>query len=165
MATIPTPLSPHSDERYQAMLATLRRADFRLTPQRMVICRFLAESRSHPSPNDIYHAVHEQFPTISRATVYNTVAVLKDLGEIIEIPSAGGNSVRYETDLTPHVNLHCTRCGRILDFPMEQIDEIFTMIDAHTDFKLENIHIEGYGLCPDCQLELAREKEEGKSNG
>ena len=137
--------------RYESMLRALRGAHYRLTPQRMAICRYLSETRSHPTPNDIFHAVKEQFPTISRATVYNTVAVLRDLGEIIELPSSAGASVRYETDLTPHVNLNCTRCGRIFDFPMEKIDDIFRMIDARTDFKLENIHIEGYGICPDCQ--------------
>jgi len=159
MAHTDSPVLTHSAERYQAMLQALKQAGFRLTPQRMAICRYLSETRSHPSPNDIFHAVHQEFPTISRATVYNTVAVLKDLGEIIELPSSGGASVRYETDLTPHVNLNCTRCGRIFDFPMENIDEIFELIDSHTDFQLENIHIEGYGLCPDCQKEI--QKEEG----
>ncbi len=151
MSITPSSSQTHSDDRYQAMLRALRQADFRLTPQRMAICRYLSETRVHPTPNDIYLAVHEQFPTISRATVYNTVAVLKELGEIVELPSAAGNSVRYETDLTPHVNLTCTQCGRIFDLPLENIHDIFEMINARTDFQLENIHIEGYGICPDCQ--------------
>ncbi len=147
-----------TDERYQAMLQALKQANLRLTPQRMAICRYLSRTRSHPTPNDIFHAVHEQFPTISRATVYNTVAVLKDLGEIIELSCTGGASVRYETELTPHVNLNCTRCGRIYDFPMEKINEIFETIDSRTDFQLENIHIKGYGICPICQKELEQEE-------
>lgn len=151
----------HTDVRYESMLRALTNADFRLTPQRMAICRYLAETRSHPTPGDIFLAIREQFPTISRATVYNTVSVLKDLGEIVELPSSAGASVRYETDLTPHVNLNCTRCGRILDFPMEKMDEIFHLIDSHTDFQLHNIHIEGYGICPNCQQKIAREKKQG----
>ena len=157
MTITPTPLSQTADDRYESMLQALRDAKFRLTPQRMAICRYLSETRSHPTPNDIFHAVHQQFPTISRATVYNTVAVLKDLGEIVEIPSAAGASVRYETDLAPHINLNCTRCGRIFDLPWEKIGEIFTLIDSQTDFRLENIHIEGYGICPDCQKALAEQ--------
>ncbi len=149
-----------TNARYDSMLRALKKADFRLTPQRMAICRYLSETRSHPTPNDIFHAIREQFPTISRATVYNTVAVLKDLREIVELPSSAGASVRYETDLTPHVNLNCTRCGRILDFPMERIGEVSHMIDSRTDFQLHNIHIEGYGICPDCQQEIAREKKQ-----
>ncbi len=148
------------NDRYESMLQALRDARFRLTPQRMAICRYLSETRVHPTPGDIYQAVHEQFPTISRATVYNTVAVLKELGEIIELPSAAGDSVRYETDLAPHVNLTCTRCGRIFDIPLENIDDIFEMIDARTDFYLENIHIEGYGVCPECQKALKQEEVE-----
>ena len=160
MATDNSLTLSRSDERYQAMLQALKQAHLRLTPQRMAICRYLSQTRSHPTSNDIFHAVHEQFPTISRATVYNTVAVLKDLGEIVEIPSAAGASVRYETDLAPHINLNCTRCGRIFDLSWEKIDEVFAMIDSRTDFQLENIHIEGYGICPECQKELAEMKEE-----
>jgi len=153
MANDNSTILTHADKRYQSMLQALKQSGFRLTPQRMAICRYLSQTRSHPTPNDIFHAVHQQFPTISRATVYNTVAVLKDLGEIIELPSTSGASVRYETDLTPHVNLNCTNCGKIFDFPMENIDEIFTKVNEHTDFYLENIHIEGYGLCPQCKTQ------------
>jgi Fur family peroxide stress response transcriptional regulator len=133
------------------MLSALRRADYRLTPQRMAVCHFLAETRTHPTPSEIYHAVKQQFPTISRATVYNTVAVLKDLGEIIELPAGNGAGVRYETDITPHVNLTCTRCGRIYDVSLDNLDEIMHEIDQHTEFKLTSFHIEGYGICPECQ--------------
>ena len=137
--------------RYEAMLQALRRANYRITPQRMAVCQFLAETRSHPTPSEIYHAVKEQFPTISRATVYNTVAVLKELGEIIELPSGGSAGVRYETDITPHVNLTCMRCGRIFDVALEDLDSILHEIDARTQFKVTSFHIEGYGICPDCQ--------------
>ena len=144
----------HNNARYDAMLQALKDAHFRLTPQRMAICRYLSETRTHPTPNDIFIAIHEQFPTISRATVYNTVAVLKDLGEIIELPSAAGASVRYETDLTPHVNLTCTRCGRIYDVPATEVHTLMETINARTDFLVLDMHAEGYGLCPICQKEI-----------
>ena len=147
--TIPNP--QRIQARYDAMLNALRRANYRLTPQRMAVCRYLAETRTHPTPSEIYHAVREQFPTISRATVYNTVAVLKELGEIIELPGGGSAGVRYETDITPHVNLTCLRCGRIFDVALEGLDDILHEIDERTAFEVTSFHIEGYGLCPDCQ--------------
>ena len=145
------PSQDHIQARYEAMLNALRRADYRLTPQRMAVCHYLAETRSHPTPSEIFHAVKEQFPTISRATVYNTVTVLKELGEIIELPAGGGTGVRYETDITPHVNLTCTRCGRIYDVSLDNLEDILKQINERTDFQLTNFHIEGYGLCPNCQ--------------
>ena len=141
----------HIQARYEAMLQALRRANYRITPQRMAVCQFLAETRSHPTPSEIYHAVKERFPTISRATVYNTVAVLKELGEIIELPAGGGAGVRYETDIAPHVNLTCLRCGRIYDVALDDLDDILHEIDDRTRFKVTSFHIEGYGVCPDCQ--------------
>ncbi len=147
--TVPNP--DRIQSRYNAMLNALRRANYRITPQRMAVCHFLAETRTHPTPSEIYHAVKAQFPTISRATVYNTVAVLKELGEIIELPAGGSAGVRYETDITPHVNLTCLRCGRIFDVPLERLDDILHEIDERTQFKVNSVHIEGYGICPDCQ--------------
>ncbi len=147
--TIPNPNRVQA--RYEAMLNALRQANYRITPQRMAVCQFLAETRSHPTPSEIYHAVKEQFPTISRATVYNTVAVLKELGEIIELPAGGSAGVRYETDVTPHVNLNCLRCGRIFDVALENLEEILREIDERTQFHVTSFHIEGYGICPDCQ--------------
>ena len=153
----------HTEQRYQAMLQALKHAQFRLTPQRMAICRFLSETHTHPSPGEIYRAIQEQFPTVSRATIYNTVAVLKELGEIIELPSAAGASVRYETDLTPHVNLTCKRCGRIYDVPAAEVTELMHTIDARTHCDVQNLHVEGYGLCATCQEEL--KQEEASSHG
>ena len=149
--TLSTSHHAHVQSRYEAMLGALRKANYRITPQRMAVCQFLAETRSHPTPSEIYHAVKAQFPTISRATVYNTVAVLKEVGEIIELPAGNGAGVRYETDITPHVNLTCTRCGRIYDVALDNLDQVMQEIDQQTEFKLTSFHIEGYGVCPECQ--------------
>ncbi len=151
-------LSNPTQTRYKAMLDALRQARYRLTPQRMAVCRYLAETRTHPTPSEIYHAVQKEFPTISRATVYNTITVLRDLGEVVELP-AGKQGVRYETDVTPHVNLICTHCGRIYDAPIGDIEDMMALIVEESGFQLANFHIEGYGICPTCQ-ETAGESHE-----
>src|SRR5688572_10384062 len=52
---------------------------------------------------------------MSRATVYNTLDVLKDLGAIVEI-GFGADHTRYDTDTEPHINLICLRCHEISDY-------------------------------------------------
>jgi Fur family peroxide stress response transcriptional regulator len=144
-------LSKEAQARSQVMLTALRRAHLRLTPQRIAICNFLAETRSHPTINEIFEAILVQHPTISRATVYNTMTTLKELGEIIELPSAAGASVRYETDLRPHVNLTCTQCGNIYDVPVDDLQALMQKINNSTDFLVQSVAVSGTGLCARCQ--------------
>lgn len=59
----------------------------RLTPQRVAIIRLLAESDGYPSAAHLYEQIKEQFPTTSPATVYKTLAVLKEMGEVLELGS------------------------------------------------------------------------------
>jgi Fur family peroxide stress response transcriptional regulator len=62
-------------EAYHHLVEALHKAGHRLTPQRLAICRYLATSREHPTPMAIYYRVREQVPSISLATVYNTLAL------------------------------------------------------------------------------------------
>ncbi|NOX64097.1 MAG: transcriptional repressor [Chloroflexi bacterium] len=141
-----------SNARYEALSTALKRAGYRLTPQRLAICEYLANSREHPSPAEVYEHVRAQYPTMSRATVYNTLNVLRDLGEIIEIRS-GAEGVRYETDLTPHANLICLRCGRIIDFPLDRMDAIRKDMVEAAGFELRGFRVDGFGLCAECKKE------------
>ena len=60
-----------------------RHLNIKLTPQRLAILGFLKGNKSHPSAEDIFKAVQKQFPTMSFATVYNTLEALKNKGNII----------------------------------------------------------------------------------
>lgn len=139
------------NDRYHALTQALQQAGHRLTPQRLAICQHLAASSAHPTPAAVFAHVRTLYPTISLATVYNTLNVLRELGEIVEIPG-GAEGVRYETDSSPHANLICQRCGRITDVPLAGLTELRAAIAASTDFDLRGLRIDGKGLCADCQL-------------
>ncbi len=141
-------------DRYQMLTAALQAGGHRLTPQRLAICRHLAASRAHPSPGQVYEQVRREQPAISLATVYNTLEVLRDLGEIIEIPS-GTEGVRYETDLSPHANLICVGCGRIVDLPLDCLEVADAAIRAVSDFDLRRLRVDGFGLCAGCKSQEA----------
>jgi len=90
----------------------LRKANYRITSQRRAICEYLAQTKDHPTPMQAYLEIAEARPDVSRATVYNTLNVLQDIGAIVEI-TFGGQHTQYETDLTPHLNLICIYCHEI----------------------------------------------------
>jgi Fur family peroxide stress response transcriptional regulator len=116
----------------------------------MAICDALAASDEHPTPYAVYEQVRRRFPSVSRATVYNTLNALRDLGEIVEI-GLGRSQAHYEPNLAPHANLICLRCGRIVDFEELPMAELRGEIAARSGFAVKNTRIDVYGVCRQCQ--------------
>jgi Fur family transcriptional regulator, peroxide stress response regulator len=101
-----------ADLRLNQMLSKLRGHDFRITPQRLAVLKVLAASDGHPSVEQIYDTVRTQFPTTSIATIYKTVALLRQENEVLEISFPDGSN-RYDGKKPyPHPHLICTRCRK-----------------------------------------------------
>ncbi len=104
-----------SQTRLEELIAKLRERGYRLTPQRMAVLKILADSKEHPSAEQIYEQVQVDFPMTSLATVYKTVAVLKEMGEILEL-SFSDDSSHYDGGRShPHPHLICIKCKSITD--------------------------------------------------
>lgn len=119
----------------------------KLTPQRIAILQYLDGNLSHPSAEDVYRAVRRKFPTMSCATVYNTLETLKGLGRVVELTGDPGKK-RFDPDPHPHHHLICTACRRIEDLRVE-----FRLSVPEQDlagFAVAGNHIEFYGTCPRC---------------
>jgi Fur family transcriptional regulator, peroxide stress response regulator len=129
----------------------LQGAGLRLTEQRLLICETLAATDSHPTPYQVYEAVARQHPEVARATVYNTLNTLQQLGAIVEL-SFGSDHTHYDTDPTPHVNLICLRCHRIADLHIaEELVELQKRVGAGAGFQMLAARAELLGICAACQ--------------
>lgn len=137
----------------QQLTHTLQQAGMRLTPQRMAICKLLAETEEHPTAAEIYAQVRAQFPSLSLATVYNTLDTLVSLGAVNVLGHAGDDHVHYDADMEPHVNLACVRCHKIVDIPSEHVHHLDSEITQASGYKLLGARVLYYGLCPECQFE------------
>lgn len=83
------------------------------TPQRISILKEL-EKKMHPTMDDLYVALKKENPSISLATVYKNIAMLKDKGIVIEI-NGGESKMRYDIYHKPHIHLLCQRCNSLQD--------------------------------------------------
>lgn len=118
------------------------------TPQRMAILEYLDGNKGHPSADEIYRAVSKRFPTISLATVYNTLESLKKCGGLLEI-TIDPDKKRFDPNTEHHHHLICVSCKKIVDIhkdfrlrvPRKEIE----------GYKLIGNHIEFYGICPECK--------------
>ena len=138
------------------LLEALRQGGFRLTIQRRAICRYLAETTAHPTAQQIYADLKPRYPSLSLATVYNTLEALVELGAIHALGDAGDNATHYDADTTPHLNLACVRCHRVIDIPSTQLAALEEEAQRRTGYRLLGARVVYYGLCPDCQRELAQ---------
>lgn len=132
-------------------ITALRQAGKRITDQRLLVCEYLAQTQSHPTPYQVYADLSQAHPEISRATVYNTLNVLQELGAIVEI-SIGAGHTHYETDTTPHVNLICLRCHSVTDYhapiSLEDVSAGAASIDG---FLPVSVRVDMFGFCQTCR--------------
>jgi Fur family peroxide stress response transcriptional regulator len=133
------------------LIQSLQGAGMRLTPQRMAICRLLAGTDDHPTAQMIYESLQPQFPTMSLATVYNTLEALVDLGMVNALGAAGDDTIHYDADTSPHVNLACISCHRVIDLPSKHVAALESEVAGNSGYKLLGARVLYYGLCPDCQ--------------
>lgn len=138
-------------DRYTDLLTTLKTSNMRVTPQRMAICQLLATSKDHPTAQMIYEDIRQVYPSLSLATVYNTLDVLTSTGAINILGEAGDSTAHYDADTDPHVNLACLQCHRVIDFPSEHIHQVEHEVQNTSGFRLLGARVMYYGLCPDCQ--------------
>ena len=125
-----------------------KKDELKLTPQRLAILKYLENNREHPSAADIHNAVSRNFPTMSLATVYNTLKILKRLKNIQEL-SIDADKRRFDPDTGDHNHLICIRCKKIVDVKHEFSLDI---PDAEKqEFEIIGNHVDFYGVCPGCR--------------
>lgn len=137
--------------RYQEMLAKLKARGCRITSHRLALLRLIAVSEGHPTAAQLYERLRVQFPTVSLSTIYKTLVLLKEDGEVLEIDLRDDS--RYDGNKPyPHPHLICTSCGRIIDGDgLSALEGIDQQIAAQFGFQVQRQQQVFYGLCRDCQ--------------
>jgi len=120
------------------------------TPQRLAIVGYLKDNRTHPSASDVYKAVSENYPSMSFATVYNTMETLKNMGRIREL-SIDPDKKRFDPNMEPHHHLICITCKQIID--IKNNFHLTLGEDDRCDYDIVGNHVEFYGVCPACKKE------------
>lgn len=134
----------------EALAEILRGRGFRLTPQRLAVIRALAAGR-HPTAEEVHTSLARDYPSMSLATVYKTIALLKAQGLILEI-DFGARDNRYDI-LRPYPHPHavCTRCGAVADPRDPDLAALTAQVARDTGFEITSHRLDFFGLCPQCR--------------
>jgi len=137
--------------RLEEMTKKLKEQGLRMTPQRLAVLKVLALSDGHPSVEMIYKKVKPDFPTTSLATIYKTVNLLKEMGQVVELDFSG-ESNRYDGNRpSPHPHLICTKCNTVSDPDVDALGKLSKELARKTGYEILNHRLDFFGVCPRCQ--------------
>jgi len=133
----------------QDTAARFRGTGQKVTPQRVAIFEYLEGNTTHPSAQRIYDDLVPAHPTLSFTTVYRTLQVLVEMGEVLEL-ALGGERRHYDPNVDCHVHVVCGRCGRIEDVPelAEGLPEAPAWV--RRGYRLDRTTVTFEGTCTDC---------------
>jgi Fur family transcriptional regulator, peroxide stress response regulator len=138
--------------RFDTIIRKLRENGHKITPQRLAIVKIIADSDGHPSVENIYDQIKEAFPTMSLATVYRNIVLIKSLGEVLELGFPDGSN-RYDGNKPyPHPHVICLKCKKIVDPDLDSLDDIKKEVALETNFKILNHRLDFFGICSDCMV-------------
>ncbi|MBY0523400.1 MAG: transcriptional repressor [Gemmataceae bacterium] len=143
-------IAPHSipkDASETDLRRALEEAGWRFTRQRAEVFSYLHRSHSHPTADQVYHAVQRRIPKISLATVYKALEALVGAGLAVKLPDADGPA-RYDCRTDAHYHFRCLKSGQVHDLPapfdpglVEHLDP--ALIDT---LRRQGFHVTGHRL-------------------
>ncbi len=114
---------------------------------RLKILEYLQAHLSHPTVDDIFTALSADIPTLSRATVYNTLRTFTEAGLVHEL-TIDPDAQHYDPILTEHGHFKCKACGEIFNFDLDFTHLHPVGLDG---FQVDHKNVCYSGLCPGCQ--------------
>jgi len=121
----------------------LSAANLKATHQRMTILAAMDDCKAHPSPEKVYELIKPGNPTISLATVYNTLDSFVNAGLINKVASISGN-LRYDSNMGAHGHIYCHNTDEIVDYYDEGLNQV--IIDFFKKKKISNLKIKNITL-------------------
>jgi len=134
------------DER---LTGALRASGLRVTSQRLVLHRVLAELDRHVTAEEVASAASERLPGLSLPTVYATLELLEGLGLVRRVSTPGG-PVLYDPRTEPHEHFRCTTCGRVIDVPARSDTSRSEAAACVISWRVTHVDVLLHGRCADC---------------
>ena len=135
------------NQRIKILSEELKRKNIKPSYQRMKVFEYLTEKQNHPTVDEIFKELVKEIPTLSKATVYNTLDLLRK-AKLARVVTIEDNETRYDSEVSVHGHFKCENCSHIIDFPVD-IDAISA--DALKNFTITDKDVYFKGICPGCR--------------
>ncbi len=138
-------------KRYLHVRHLLKERGVRLTTQRELVLR-RALSHLHFTSEELVSDVQTIDPSVSRASVYRTLALLHEAG-VVEKHDFRYGPPNYEVTMgkAHHDHLMCVQCGEIIEFQEPRVERLQDEVVKRYGYQLLSHTHKLYGLCRTCQ--------------
>ncbi|MEN1758994.1 Fur family transcriptional regulator [Anoxynatronum sibiricum] len=114
--------------------------------QRTRIFEYLLNHMTHPTVDEIYQALSDQIPTLSKTTVYNTLKAFME-AQLVRMVNIEDHEARYDVDLSTHGHFKCEQCSTIYDFELDMTQLKNEFLDT---FLIKERNVYYQGICNQC---------------
>ena len=129
----------------------LQEQGLRYTEQREAVLKKILDTKGHFEIEEIVHKFKIDNVNVSRATIYRTLHILREIGIITEVIKYKNKTI-YEVGLKHHHDhLICRKCGKIIEFHSDELERLQNDLCENYKFKPEFHRLEIYGLCNRCR--------------
>jgi len=130
---------------------TLRKAGYRLTPQRVAVWEAVRRGGRHRTAEEIAAEVQQTMPEVNVSTVYRTLELLVGL-DLVQETHLGGAAGYYEVALSPvHHHFVCEDCGTVGHLDDERLEPLRRELLDDRGFLVSEVRMTVFGLCADCR--------------
>jgi len=126
----------------------------RMTAQRRLLVGIIQDSPRHLDAASLLELARKQDADIDRATVYRTIALLKDRGLIdeLDLMHIEGEKHYYEAKTNrDHCHMACFRCGAIMEYTSSAFERLKQDMAQQSGFQIRVVRLEVGGVCKQCQ--------------
>ncbi len=134
------------DRKYTYLADELTSNNIRPSHQRLKILEYFHLHNNHPTVEEIYKELKPTMPTLTKATIYNTLKIFVEEKLVNEV-HIEDNEVRYDLQAKSHGHFKCSQCGAIYDFHIE-MDQI--PVEGLDEFQVDIRNVYFKGVCPKC---------------
>ena len=135
----------------EKMQEAFRRRGLKLTAQRKKIAEKLLSIKGHHSAEEISDLLKQDGTTVSKATVYRTLALLEECG-IFDSHDFGNGRKVYEKAIgrAHHDHLFCIGCGAVFEFQEPKIEALQDRVVEKYNFTAVYHSHKIFGYCSRC---------------
>ncbi len=137
-----------------SLMKELAARGVRITAQRRLLVSIVQDSPRHLDAATLLEIARKQDADIDRATVYRTIALLKDRGLIdeLDLMHIEGEKHYYEAKTNrDHCHMACFRCGAIMEYASASFEKLKEDIAAQSGFQIRVVRLEVGGFCKRCR--------------
>ena len=137
-----------------SLMRELAARGIRMTTQRRLLVDIIQDSPRHLDAAALLKAAKQKDPEIDRATVYRTIALLKNLGLIdeLDLMHMEGEKHYYEAKTSrDHCHMACLRCGAIVEYASSSFEKLKKEMARQSGFAIRVVRLEVGGFCKRCR--------------